>query len=68
MICHYSQPMSARIANVLTMYLHCTQGVPGAPMCTECMVFVREPCADDEWPSGRLRGHLPTRYPIISAV
>ena len=35
--------MTARIANLLTMYLHCRQGVPGAPYRTECMVLVREP-------------------------
>jgi hypothetical protein len=60
--------MSARIANALVMYLHCTQGVPGAPFRTECLVFVREPGADDQWPSIRLRGQLPTRYPIIAAA
>lgn len=60
--------MTARVANVLTMYLHCTQGVPGAPSRTERMVFVREPGADDEWPDVRLRGQLPTRYPTILAA
>ena len=60
--------MSALVANVFTVYLHCRQGVPGAPLRTECMLFVREPGADDEWPDVRLRGQLPTRYPIISAA
>jgi hypothetical protein len=55
------------VANVFMVYLHCRQGVPGAPYRTECMVFVREPGSDDEWPDVRLRGQLPTRYPIISA-
>ena len=59
--------MSAVVANVLTMYLHCTQGVPGAPHRTECMVFLREPGADDVWPDVRLRGRIPTLYPIIAA-
>jgi hypothetical protein len=66
-ICRYAVPMTARIANLLTMYLHCTQGVPGAPLRTECMMFMREPGADDEWPSIRLRGQMPTRYPITAA-
>ena len=66
-ICRFSQPMTAIVANVFTMYLHCTQGVPGAPLRTECMVFMREPGADDEWPDVR-RGQVPTRYPIISAA
>lgn len=60
--------MTGRVANVLTMYLHCTQGVPGAPLRTECIVFMREPGADDESPAVRLRGQLPTRYPINSAT
>jgi len=30
-ICRYSTPMSTRIAHALVMYLHCTQGMPGAP-------------------------------------
>ena len=66
-ICRYSQPLTARVANVLTMYLHCTQGVPGAPLRTECIVFVRESGADDEWPDVRMRGELPTRYLTITA-
>jgi len=66
-ICRYATPMSARIAKVLTVYLHCTQGVVGAPYRAECPVFVREPGADDEWPNVRLRGRLPTRYPVIAA-
>jgi len=49
------------------VYLHCMQGVPGAPYRVECSVFVREPGADDEWPNVHLRGAMPTRYPIISA-
>ena len=64
-ICRYPMPMTARIANVLTTYLHCTQGVPGAPHRTECPMFIREPGADDEWP--RVRGQTRTRYPIIAA-
>ncbi len=60
--------MMARVAGMLTMYLHCMQGVPGAPHRVECSVFVREPGSDDEWPDVRLRGELPTRYPIISAA
>jgi hypothetical protein len=67
-ICRYSQPMTARVANVLTVYLHCMQGVPGAPYRVACPVFMREPGADDEWPDVRLRGQLPTRYPIISTA
>ena len=67
-ICRYAVPMTAHIANKLTTYLHCTQGVPGAPFRTECLVFMREPGAEDEWPNMRLRGQMPTRYPIISAV
>jgi hypothetical protein len=59
--------MSARVANVLTAYLHCTQGVPDAPYRVECPVFVRELGADDEWPNVRMRGQMPTRYPVISA-
>jgi hypothetical protein len=66
-ICRFSQPMTAIVANVFTMYLHCMQGVPGAPYRTECLVFAREPGADDEWPHARLRGQLPTRYPVIVA-
>jgi hypothetical protein len=58
----------ARVANVLVVYLHCLQGVPGAPYRVECPVFVREPGADDQWPDVRLRSQLPTRYPIISAA
>jgi hypothetical protein len=53
--------MSARVANVFLVYLHCRQGVPGAPLRTECTVFVREPGNHDEWPDIRLRGQLPTR-------
>jgi hypothetical protein len=60
--------MTARIAGVLQTYPHCQQGVPGAPYRTECMVFVREPGADDEWPNVRFRGQMPTRYPIIAAA
>jgi hypothetical protein len=61
--------MTARIANVLTVYPHCTQGVPGAPFRVECMVFMRAPGADDEWwPNVRLRGQVPTQYGIIIPV
>lgn len=67
-ICRYATPMTALVANVLTVYLHCRQGVPGAPYRVECARFVREPGADDEWPDVRLRGQVPTRYPIISTV
>ena len=68
-ICRYVTPMTARVAGVTTMYLHCTQGVRGAPYRIACSVFVREPGADDEWPSVRLRGSMPTRYgAILSAV
>ena len=66
-ICRYTMPMSARVANVLTAYLHCTQGVPDAPYRVQCPVFVRELGADDEWPNVRMRGQMPTRYPVISA-
>ena len=59
--------MSARIAKMLTVYLHCAQGVTGAPYREECPIYVREPGADDEWPNVRLRGLLPTCYRIISA-
>ena len=59
--------MMAHVANVLTSYLHCTQGVPGAPYRVACSVFMREPGADDEWPNVRLRGAMPTRYPVIVA-
>jgi len=55
--------MTARITNALTVYLHCTQGVPGALYRVACPVFMREPAADDEWPSVRLRSRPPTRYP-----
>ena len=65
LVCGYATPMVARMANVLTTYLHCSQGVPGAPQRVRCPVFVREPGADDEWP--RVRGILPTRYPMIVA-
>jgi hypothetical protein len=58
----------ARREGALTVYLHCTQGVPGAPYRTDCLVYVREPGAHDEWPSIRPRGQLPTRYPVISAA
>lgn len=34
-ICRHAQPTSAIVANVLTVYLHCTQGVPGAPYRTK---------------------------------
>ena len=67
-ICRYTTPMSARVVNVFTVYLHCMQGVPGAPYRTECPVFVREPGADDEWPDVQLRGQMGTRYPIITAA
>jgi hypothetical protein len=67
-ICSYAVPMTARVANVRVVYLHCTQGVPGAPYRVECRVFVREPGADDEWADVRLRGQMPTRYPIIAAA
>ena len=67
-ICRYSQPMTARVANLMTMYLHCMQGVPGAPYRTECIVFVREPGADDVWPDVRMRGQIRTRYPMIEAA
>ena len=60
--------MSALVANVFVVYLHCRQGVPGAPLRTECMLFVREQGADDEWPDVRLRGQLSTRCSIISAA
>jgi len=66
-ICRYTTPMTALVANVLTHYLHCMQGVPGAPYRTERMVFVREPGADDEWPDVRLRGQMATRYPVFTA-
>ena len=52
---------------MLTVYLHCAQGVTGAPYREECPIYVREPGADDEWPNVRLRGLLPTCYRIISA-
>ena len=55
-ICSYAHRMSALVANVFVVYLHCRQGVPGAPYRTECMVFVRERGADNEWPDARLRG------------
>ena len=67
-ICRYATPMLARVAKVLTVYLHCTQGVGGAPHRFECPILVREPDADDEWPSVRLRGRMPTRYPVIVAM
>ena len=67
-ICRYEHPMSARIADLLTTYLHCRQGVPGAPYRVECPVFQREPGADDVWPDLSLRGQLPTQYPIIAAT
>lgn len=57
--------MMARVANVVTVYLSCTQGVPGAPRRIACPVFEREPGADDDWP--RARGVFPTRYPVLSA-
>ena len=38
-VCRYAHPMSAFVANVFTVYLHCRQGVPGAPYRTECMLF-----------------------------
>ena len=40
-ICRYATRMTARVANVLTMCLHCRQGVPGALDRPGCMVFVR---------------------------
>ena len=64
-ICGYAMPMTVRVAT-LTVYLHCMQGVPGAPYRVECPVFVREPGADDEWP--RLRGREPTRYAINRGI
>lgn len=67
-ICRYATPMSALVANAFAMYMHCTQGVPVAPYRTECIVFLREPRADDEWPDVRLRGQMPTAYPIITAA
>jgi hypothetical protein len=66
-ICRFGEPMTALVANVWTTCLHWRQGVPGAPLPTECMVFMREPGADDEWPFVRLRGQMPTRYAIIVA-
>ncbi len=30
-ICAHAMLMTARVANVMTTYLHCWQGVPGAP-------------------------------------
>jgi hypothetical protein len=42
--------------------------VPGAPFRVECMVFMRAPGADDEWPNVRLRGQVPTQYGIIIPV
>ena len=34
----------------------------------QCIVFVREPGADNCWPNVRLRGQLPTWYPLIEAA
>jgi hypothetical protein len=34
----FSTPMSALVANVFTIYLHCRQGVPGARYRVECNV------------------------------
>ena len=67
-ICHFATPLMGYIANVLTLYLNCTQGVRWAPYRIECPVFMREPGPpDDEWPGVRLRGSSPTRYPMIEA-
>jgi hypothetical protein len=66
-ICRYAVPMTARVANVLAVYLHCMQGVPGAPYRDVCPVFMREIGTDDEWRNARLRGQMPTRYPAIAA-
>ena len=66
--CRLAHPMSALVADVFVVYLHWRQAVPGAPHRVECMLFVREPGADDEWADVRLRGELPTRYSIISAA
>jgi hypothetical protein len=46
--CRYCEPMTARVAGVLTSVLHCWQGVPGSPQRMECPVYRREPGADDE--------------------
>jgi hypothetical protein len=67
-ICRFAMPMIARIAGTTTSYLHCRQGVVGAPYRVECPTFQREPGADDDWPSVRLRGRTPTRYAIITAA
>ena len=67
-ICHFATPLMGYVANVLRLYLHCTQGVRGAPYRIEGPIFLREQGADDEWPSVRLRGSLPTRYPIFEAT
>lgn len=67
-VCRYTVPMTASVAGVTRTYQHCMQGVRGAPYRVARPVFVRETGADDEWPSVRLRGSLPTRYPMIVAT
>jgi len=65
-ICRYTTPMTALVANVLTHYLHCMHGVPGAPYRTECMVLCasRAPTTSADV---RLRGQMSTRYPVFTA-
>jgi hypothetical protein len=67
-ICRYTMPMTARVANVLTVYLHCMQGVPGALYRVECTVFVREPGANDERPDVRMCGRTTMAYVAIDAA
>ena len=47
-LCLWSVQMLVRIAGLTDTHLHCTQGVPGAPLRYACPVFMREPGADDD--------------------
>ena len=63
-LCHWLTPMPGRIAGVLTIYMHCMQGVPGAPLRERCLAFLREPGADDDRP----RRRPPGRWQIVGTA
>jgi hypothetical protein len=64
LLCRFAMPQYARIANTLTVYLRCVQGVPGAPTRVDCSRFMREPGADDDAPVRPAR----LRYPVFDVA
>lgn len=64
LICRFASPQYALLANIATVYLHCLQGVPGAPTRTACLRFEREPGADDDMLVLGVR----LRYPVLDVA